>query len=720
MKAIFSRLRSKESHEEKHKGKENNGPDNNVRKFAQGFSSLSRATGGKTLQPRQSSTLYTIEKQPPTTETARPSRPASANLLSFPYDTPIFNRSASLYVPADTTRPVTPVGDLVISSLENSLLHDPEQGNPSSSEHTSESRPSIAEHTTVPTKPTPTSDTDGTFTTSSTTTTAGKSFARRWLGRTSQGAITSENPKSKPLTTLNRKDSASSSLSSRFGSRSLSGALSPVSTRSRQSAVSGEDQEYCRSRQSWTGMAELDLVAHLGAQERTRQEVLFEIVSSEEKYVLDLIKMKETFIDKLIPLPAEERLSLLPYLLSKSWSRHSESTSSLTSPNQITSKFGSRSVSRADTTGDDLDRLPIAAHFTTSRSATPIGGLLPPSIIQYDLSESNQPSSPPRLKIYEGEEDLDATIRIKRTYHHLSRGQPSAEEPDVPVEDNVFAHKALPPLPLPAIPTRLPQDPAARERVSKRPISGQSLKPTISSESTNPPDRRSQRFSATRKRSSAGAWSGEMVDSYAITLPEDLRIVLEVTRGSILKGHIALSDALRKRYDDQYPLEYGKFVIHLERAIQQLDDCQGAFESNKKKLNDSDTNSLAAAGSAIQALNQTADDKGETGLAISLSKPFQRLLKYPLLFQNLLYNTDATLSEYDSCMTLLSEVDRIVRALEDEKADEDERERTRDTLARIEGLERDPLINIRLKFVSVKEWHSEKQDEPNNPSGNAK
>ena len=28
---------------------------------------------------------------------------------------------------------------------------------------------------------------------------------------------------------------------------------------------------------------------------------------------------------------------------------------------------------------------------------------------------------------------------------------------------------------------------------------------------------------------------------------------------------------------------------------------------------------------------------GESGLAICLSKPFQRLLKYPLLFQNLLY-----------------------------------------------------------------------------------
>ena len=38
-----------------------------------------------------------------------------------------------------------------------------------------------------------------------------------------------------------------------------------------------------------------------------------------------------------------------------------------------------------------------------------------------------------------------------------------------------------------------------------------------------------------------------------------------------------------------------------------------------------------------QALDEEAIRKGETGLAIALGKPFQRLLKYPLLFQNLLF-----------------------------------------------------------------------------------
>jgi hypothetical protein len=37
-------------------------------------------------------------------------------------------------------------------------------------------------------------------------------------------------------------------------------------------------------------------------------------------------------------------------------------------------------------------------------------------------------------------------------------------------------------------------------------------------------------------------------------LPEDLRICLEVVDGGVLEGHRKLSEALRKRYEEQYPL----------------------------------------------------------------------------------------------------------------------------------------------------------------------
>lgn len=38
-----------------------------------------------------------------------------------------------------------------------------------------------------------------------------------------------------------------------------------------------------------------------------------------------------------------------------------------------------------------------------------------------------------------------------------------------------------------------------------------------------------------------------------------------------------------------------------------------------------------------KALDELAADQGESGLFISLSKPFHRLLRYPLMFQNLLF-----------------------------------------------------------------------------------
>lgn len=89
-----------------------------------------------------------------------------------------------------------------------------------------------------------------------------------------------------------------------------------------------------------------------------------------------------------------------------------------------------------------------------------------------------------------------------------------------------------------------------------------------------------------------------------------------------------------------------------------------------------------------QRLEETASYKGETGLAISLSKPFQRLLKYPLLFQNLLFHTDPSTFEYESTLQMVAEVETIVRSIEDEKIQKEERDRTRDVFARIEGLDK--------------------------------
>lgn len=52
-------------------------------------------------------------------------------------------------------------------------------------------------------------------------------------------------------------------------------------------------------------------------------------------------------------------------------------------------------------------------------------------------------------------------------------------------------------------------------------------------------------------------------------LPEDLRLCLEVIDGGVLDGHKKLCDALRKRYEDQFPLVRSLadvFVVHVRAS----------------------------------------------------------------------------------------------------------------------------------------------------------
>lgn len=110
--------------------------------------------------------------------------------------------------------------------------------------------------------------------------------------------------------------------------------------------------------------------------------------------------------------------------------------------------------------------------------------------------------------------------------------------------------------------------------------------------------------------------------------------------------------------------------------------------SATKKPKKQDADQWLKVCSYLQQLEINASEKGETGLAISLSKPFQRLLKYPLLFQNLLFHTDPSTFEYESTLQMVAEVETIVRSIEDEKIQKEERDKTRDVFGRIEGLDK--------------------------------
>ena len=132
---------------------------------------------------------------------------------------------------------------------------------------------------------------------------------------------------------------------------------------------------------------------------------------------------------------------------------------------------------------------------------------------------------------------------------------------------------------------------------------------------------------------------------------------------------------------------YATFVLHLERALEQVDNALSTANVTKKPKKQ-DADQWLRVCQYIQKLEVIASEKGETGLAISLSKPFQRLLKYPLLFQNLLFHTDPSTFEYESTLQMVAEVETIVRSIEDEKIQKEERDKTRDVFARIEGLDK--------------------------------
>jgi hypothetical protein len=88
-------------------------------------------------------------------------------------------------------------------------------------------------------------------------------------------------PPAQPASNGDRKGIGASA-STPGGSPTKSG-MTMLSPTASESSLGG--RSYFPAPNSWSEMAEDDLIANLGPKERTRQEVLYEIVSSEERYV---------------------------------------------------------------------------------------------------------------------------------------------------------------------------------------------------------------------------------------------------------------------------------------------------------------------------------------------------------------------------------------------------------------------------------------------------
>ncbi|EFI28387.1 hypothetical protein CC1G_13921 [Coprinopsis cinerea okayama7 len=420
---------------------------------------------------------------------------------------------------------------------------------------------------------------------------------------------------------------------------------------------------------SWSELAEGDLVSNLGSRERTRQEVL---------YVQELIKFKDTFIDPL----------LHPYATSVA--------AIASTPNLEYDYY------RAESPAESTEELPpIAARFMsptpgmnashgyTNRSKE-VTAQEPESM---DSDEEDEAAGGTARK-YSSRKSTASKHEHPRSPYRLgaSRSTGRASGTNVPFPSR--SHHSLPPPPRhgPTASTHSlgRQSTIAEEQRDRKYSQGPAEQP--------------QKPAMLRKfkKSQTGPESvlGNTLAPHQI--PEDLRICLEVIDGGVFDGHKRLCDALRKRYDDQYPLVrsladvfvsnsdifqgYAKYVLHLERALEQVDAALSNVTTKKPKKQDAAE--WLKVCKALQKLEENAVDKGETGLAITLSKPFQRLLKYPLLFQNLLFHTDPSTFEYESTLQMVAEVENIVRSIEDEKIQKEERDKTRDVFARIEGLDK--------------------------------
>jgi len=425
--------------------------------------------------------------------------------------------------------------------------------------------------------------------------------------------------------------------------------------------------------QSWSEVTEEDLVSNLGSRERTRQEVLFEIISSEERYVQELTKMKDTFIDPLL---------------------HPFATSTNVTPISSTPNLDYDSY-RAESPTESGDHLPpIAARFMSPTPSIP-----PPASATSSVRNKDAPNidgeSMDTDDDYEGDDQIGRTV--SKNGH--SRSPYRATATRTPVRGAAASipfpsrsHQSLPP------PGRNPMS------ASTHSLGRQSTAVDRERERDRKHSEESPKIGMLRKfkksQPSPVTIFGNTLAPHQ--LPEDLRICLEVVDSGVLDGHKRLSEALKKRYDDQFPLVrsladvfvsnsdifhgYATYVLHLERALEQVDAALQNVTTKKPKKQDAGEWQKVC--KFLQKLEEDACDKGETGLAITLSKPFQRLLKYPLLFQNLLFHTDPSTFEYESTLQMVAEVETIVRSIEDEKIQKEERDKTRDIFARIEGLDK--------------------------------
>jgi hypothetical protein len=319
---------------------------------------------------------------------------------------------------------------------------------------------------------------------------------------------------------------------------------------------------------SWSEGAEDDLVSNLGPRERTRQEVLWEIVASEERYVWccllmiftlrfkhryvgELVKMRDTFIEPL----------LHPYY------------SGTISPTPMDYD----DYSRLDSPLDSADQLPIASRFMSPTGFRPETPTSPPGTASSKKDDKDKQSQTPNIdgeSLDTDEEDeggdqigkgypssrRDNNSQASKHNHPRSPYRSTAAKPTlgskiaaaVPFPSR--SHHSLPPparANAEASSRSLPRQSSFTDRERERARNNSTGKSSLTDRKATPTQGR------VLKKFRKSETTSEVLLNGAIAphqLPEDLRICLEVVESGVLDGHMRLSDGLRKRYEEQYPL----------------------------------------------------------------------------------------------------------------------------------------------------------------------
>lgn len=252
-------------------------------------------------------------------------------------------------------------------------------------------------------------------------------------------------------------------------------------------------------------------------------------------YVNELIKLKETFIEPLL---------------------HPYSTSPVASPVQMEyDDF----TTRLETPRESLEHLPIAARFlspTGSRSDGPSG-----QVPRKDEANKDTPNIDGES--LNSEEEEEAEDRMGNGYSAAKLSQAAKHNhPRSPYGSSALrAVTGRPPVPFPSRSHQsLPPPPRANPHTaSSQSLGRQSF--TENNGQYGPSKAISTATASTRvlrkfKKSNPPPPSAVTVPGAVppTQLPEDLRKCLEVIESGVLEGHIRLSDGLRKRYEEQYPL----------------------------------------------------------------------------------------------------------------------------------------------------------------------